>query len=382
MPLFDLPAQNDPLEAELKAAFERVLHSSQFILGDEVEQFEERMAETLGVKHAIGVSSGTDALLLALMTLGIGPGDEVLCPAFTFFATAGSIARTGATPVFCDVCPVCFNLNPNDAAQRITKNTKAIIPVHLFGQSAAMDPLLDIARAHGLRVIEDCAQSLGATYKNRQVGSLGDFAAHSFFPTKNLGGFGDGGLLATDDDALAAEARIRRVHGAQSKNHHAVLGGNFRLDALQASLLNVKLPHLAEHITGRRAAAECYAAVLGSRMDLAVDCCASSDFAGQDPTGLVLPAESRERGHTWNLYTLRVPAAKRDAVVECLRADHIQVGIYYPEPLHRQPCFNNDAPELPIAEHLAEQVLSLPLSPDENLPARVWLCLTESVGAV
>lgn len=384
MPLFDLLVQNAPLEAELKESFERVLHSSQFILGDEVEQFEARMSQTLEVKHAIGVSSGTDALLLALMTLGIGPGDEVLCPAFTFFATAGSIARVGATPVFCDVCPVCFNLNPHDAEKRITKNTKAIIPVHLFGQAAAMDPLLDLARAHNLRVIEDCAQALGATYKDRPVGTMGDFAAHSFFPTKNLGGFGDGGLLATNDDDLAAEARTRRVHGARNKNHHEVLGGNFRLDAMQAALLSVKLPHLDAHIASRRTAAEGCAAVLGSGMALETDrgpCCSSTAFFGMDPTVPMLPVESRDRCHTWNLYTLRLPVSRRNALATRLRAENIQTGIYYPEPLHRQPCFNTARSKLPIAEHLVDQVLSLPLSLDDTFPARVRLCLMESVGA-
>ena len=381
--LFDLPAQNGPLEAELKDAFWRVLHSSQFILGDEVEQFEARMAQILEVKHAIGVSSGTDALLLALMTLRIGPGDEVLCPAFTFFATAGSIARTGATPVFCDVCPVCFNLNPHDAESRITKKTKAILPVHLFGQAAAMGPLLDLARAHDLHVIEDCAQALGATYHDKQVGTFGDFAAHSFFPTKNLGGFGDGGLLATNDDVLAAEARARRVHGARGKNHHEYIGGNFRLDALQAALLNVKIPHLATHLAHRSVAAEGYATVLGAGMALETDpgpCCKSTAFFGLEPTVPMLPVESPGRGHTWNLYTLRVAAAQREALVERLCQDNIQAGVYYPEPLHRQPCLKNDALTLPVAEHLARQVISLPLSTDETLPARVRLCLMETVG--
>ena len=215
--LLDLKAQNRALEPELQAAFERVLRSGHFILGPEVEQFEAALAAFTGAKHALGVSSGTDAILLALMALGLGPGDEVLCPTFTFFATAGCIARVGARPVFVDSCPVCFNLDLRDAARRITPRTKALLPVHLFGQAADMDGVLELAQAHGLRVIEDAAQSLGATYRGRQAGTIGDCGTLSFFPTKNLGALGDAGALVTNDSALFERARILRMHGMEPK---------------------------------------------------------------------------------------------------------------------------------------------------------------------
>ena len=256
--LLDLKAQNGALEPELQEAFLRVLRSGHFILGPEVERFERALAEFTGAKHALGVSSGTDAILLALMALGIGPGDEVLCPSFTFFATAGCVARVGATPVFVDSCPVCFNLDVRDAARRITPRTKAIIPVHLFGQAAEMDGVLALARQHGLRVIEDAAQALGATYRGKQVGTLGDFGTISFYPSKNLGALGDAGALLTNDTALFERARILRTHGMDPKYYHRVVGGNFRLDALQAAMLSVKLPHFNGYTVARRRNAALY----------------------------------------------------------------------------------------------------------------------------
>src|SRR5713226_740197 len=229
VPLLDLKQQNAPLAAELRAAFERVLASGQFILGPEVEELERRTAAMLEIKYAIGVSSGTDAILLALMALGIGPGDEVICPSFTFFATAGCIARVGAKPVFADSCSVCFNLDVEDAARRITPRTKAIIPVHLFGQPAEMEGVVNLAEAHGLAVIEDAAQALGAAYRGRRVVSIGTIGTCSFYPSKNLGGFAEGGLLVTSDDALAERVRLMRTHGAEQKYFHKMVGGNFRL---------------------------------------------------------------------------------------------------------------------------------------------------------
>ena len=227
VPLLDVNAQNLPLESELTAAFRRVLHSGTFILGPEVDAFEDEIASMLGVRHAIGVSSGTDAILLALMALDIKPGDEVLCPTYTFFATAGCIARIGAIPVFVDSCPVCFNLSVPDARRKVTSKTRAIIPVHLFGQSAEMDAVMGLAGEHGIRVIEDGAQALGAKYRGRACGTIGDFGTFSFFPSKNLGGFGDGGMLVCNDDDLAGKARILRVHGSKPKNIHKFIGGNF-----------------------------------------------------------------------------------------------------------------------------------------------------------
>src|SRR5476651_1763621 len=281
--LLDLKAQNQALEPELQEAFLRVLRSGHFILGPEVDRFERALAEFTGAKFALGVSSGTDAILLALMALGIGPGDEVLCPSFTFFATAGCVARVGAKPVFVDSCPVSFNLDVSDAARRITPRTKAIMPVHLFGQAAEMNGVLELARQHSLRVIEDAAQAMGATYRGKQVGTLGDFGTISFFPTKNLGALGDAGALLTNDTALFERAKILRMHGMEPKYHHQVVGGNFRLDALQAAMLSVKLPHFDGYTAGRRRNAALYTERLsklpGVEIAQTQDCGCASAFA-------------------------------------------------------------------------------------------------------
>ena len=248
VPLLDVNAQNLPLEEELTATFTRVLRSGRFIMGPEVEALEAEVAEFVGARHGIGVASGTDAILVALMALDIGPGDEVLCPTFTFFATAGCISRTGAVPVFVDACPVCFNMDVGDAARKVTERTKAVIPVHLFGQSAEMDAVIALAGEHGLYVIEDGAQAIGSRYKGHGCGTIGEFGTYSFFPSKNLGGFGDGGMVVCNDDALAERARILRMHGSRPKYFHREVGGNFRLDPLQAALLRAKLGHLPVYI--------------------------------------------------------------------------------------------------------------------------------------
>jgi len=374
VPLLDLNAQNHALAPELKAAFERVFGHGRFILGEEVAAFEDACAQELGVKHAIGVSSGTDALLLALMTLGVGPGDEVVCPSFSFFATAGSIARVGARPVFADICPRCFNLDPESAAERITPQTKAIMPVHLFGQAAAMEPLLALARAHHLRVIEDAAQAFGATRNGQTAGGFGDFGCFSFFPTKNLGGLGDGGLLTTNDDALAEQARVLRVHGAAPKYHHAAIGGNFRLDALQAALLAVKLPHHRHYREARAANARRYLAALGEFEQGANPECAAcgAESSGDRPSGpLILPRELPPNRHIWNQFTLRLPAAPgcdpapREALRLSLAERGVAAEIYYPAPLNRQPCFAASQPHpCPVAERIAGEVLSIPVYPE------------------
>lgn len=376
VPLLSLDQQNQALAAELKAAFERVLNSGRFILGPEVESFEKETAEVVGVRHAIGVSSGTDALLAALMTLGIGPGDEVICPTFTFFATAGSVARTGAKPVFVDSCPVCFNLSLKDTAAAITSKTKAIIPVHLFGQAAEMDGIMDLAREHQLAVIEDAAQSLGARYRDQPVGSIGTFGAFSFFPSKNLGGFGDGGLLTTNDDDLAARARAIRAHGASRKYYNEVVGGNFRLDALQAALLRVKLPHLESYANARIANAAYYQKEL-SRLPGVVqadpddcDCPVSSKEKSSSDGGatLVLPVAYPHLHHIWNQYTLRVVTpGGRDRLQKFLQEHDIGCEIYYPRPMHIQECFTRGGQpdrRLPVAEGLAEECLSIPVYPE------------------
>jgi dTDP-4-amino-4,6-dideoxygalactose transaminase len=347
VPLLDLKQQHTALAAELKAAFARVLESGQFILGREVTDFEQSAATLTHTKHAIGVSSGTDAILLALMALNIGPGDEVLCPSFTFFATAGCVSRIGATPVFVDSDPDSFNLNLADAARRITPKTKAIMPVHLFGQMANMNAVRDLARAHHLYVIEDAAQALGAQFENQPAGSLAHFGTFSFFPTKNLGALGDAGLLVTNNDDLAAKARLLRNHGAEQQYFHKLIGGNFRLDGLQAAFLNVKLPHLASYTARRRHNAAYYNSALQG-------------------SGLTLPAEQPNHFHIWNQYTIRVSGNRRDALRQFLTERHIATAIYYPVPLHKQQCFANVAAgaSLPVSEQLARECLSLPIYPE------------------
>lgn len=377
VPLLDLNAQNLPLEAELTAAFTRVLRSGIFIMGPEVTALENEIATMVGVPHAIGVSSGTDALLLALMALGIGPGDEVLVPTFTFFATAGCVSRTGATPVFVDACPVCFNIDTTDAARKVTARTRAIVPVHLFGQSADMDAVMALAAAHGLRVVEDAAQSIGARYKDRASGTIGDFGSYSFFPSKNLGGFGDGGLLVTRDDALADRARLLRTHGSRPKYFHSLIGGNFRLDPLQAALLRVKLPHYPTYTRARQANAAAYTAALSALPGVvAADpahckCLAAHDQATAGAS-MILPVAYPHNEHIWNQYTVRLPRpGARDALQAHLKKEGIGCEIYYPRTMDRQVCFA-DTPEssrrgCEVAHRLAEESLSLPIYPE--LPA-------------
>ena len=375
VPLLDLKPQNVALESEFKSAFERVLRSGHYILGPEIQNFERSIAEYLGSRHAISVSSGTDAILLALMTLGIGPGDEVICPSFTFFATAGCVARTGATPIFADSCPVCFNIDPADAAKRVTSRTKAIIPVHLFGQAAAMDRILKIAKEHHLYVIEDAAQALGAKFQDRSAGTLGAFSAFSFFPSKNLGCLGDGGLLVTDDDSLAEHARLLRTHGAKPKYYHKFVGANFRMDALTAALLAVKLSHLDSYAASRSVNASIYTERFGKLPGVALSSlpkcpCSNSSVepeAGSTATQIRLPIEIEGRHHVWNQYTLRVSGGRRDQLREFLTHRKIGSEIYYPVPMHRQECFSASVPRglnLPVADRLANECLSIPVFPE------------------
>ena len=382
VPLLDLKAQNETLAPRLREAFERVLASGQFILGPEMQEFERRTAQVSGTRHAIGVSSGTDAILLALMALDIRPGDEVLCPSFTFFATAGCIARLGAIPVFVDSCPVCFNIDVTDACKRITARTKAMIPVHLFGQCASMDAVMELARQHRLHVIEDAAQSFGAGFCGKPAGSMGTFGTYSFFPSKNLGGFGDAGLLATSDDALAERARLLRTHGAKPKYFHKMVGGNFRMDPLQAALLGVKLDHLGEYSRNRQRNAAYYeerlSALAGvTRPDAGACVCqtpgAEPDWV-RDGVRILLPATRPGSTHIWNQYTIRVLAKEangtgnqRDKLRDHLMARGIGSEIYYPRPMHLQECFARPGftqPALPVAERLAAECLSIPIYPE------------------
>ncbi len=392
VPLLDVNAQNLPLEADLTAAFTRVLRHGQFILGKEVDQFEAEASKFLGVKHALGVSSGTDALVLALMALEIKPGDEVLCPAFTFFATAGSVARLGAVPVFVDVCPVCFNLDVNDARAKITSRTRAIMPVHLFGQCADMNPILALAAEHGLRVIEDAAQSFGASYHGKQSGTLGDFGAYSFFPSKNLGGLGDAGLLVTNDDKLADFAKILRVHGSQPKYYHHYIGANFRIDALQAALLSVKLRHYAGYTAARQANAAYYTSKLsalpGVKLADPAHCkCAAAQSEVLSSAKIILPVAYAHNTHIWNQFTLRViGAGQRDALREHLVAKKIGCEVYYPVTLDQQKCFA-DLPAhslsgCEVSHTLAAEVLNIPIYPELSLAQKdeVIAAITEFVA--
>jgi len=361
VPLLDLGPQNRALEAELRAAFERVMGSNMFILGPEMDAFEKDCASALGVKHAIGVSSGTDALLLALMALGVGKGDEVLLPAFTFFATAGSVVRLGAEPVWCDVDPHTYNLDLADAARKIGPRCKAIMPVHLFGQSMDMTAVTAFAKAHKLFVIEDAAQSMGARWHGKPTMAWGEFGATSFFPSKNLGGFGDSGLVTTSDDSLAERARILRVHGMQPKYYHKLVGANFRMDPLQAAMLRAKLPHLPSYNCARAGNAIFYHHTLLGKPGVA------ENVAGVDGDAKILLPKDFSGEGIWNQFTLRVLNAKRDALKAFLADRKIGSEVYYPLTLDRQECFRGigrGTEGLGVSHRLSEEVLSIPIFPE------------------
>jgi dTDP-4-amino-4,6-dideoxygalactose transaminase len=346
VPLLDLGAQHAPLRAAFDAAFLRVLDSGHFILGPELDALERELCAYLQVPHALGVSSGTDALLASLMALGIGPGDEVITTPFSFFATAGCIARLGARPVFADIDPATFNLDPAQVEARITPRTRAVIVVHLFGRPCEMRPFLALAARHGFALLEDVAQALGANTDAGPVGSVGITGSFSFFPSKNLGALGDAGLITTTDAHMADTLRKIRAHGAEPKYHHLLLGGNFRLDAIQAALLRVKLPHVDDWTRGRRKNAAAYAAHFAA--------------AGLSPAQLTAPAPHPE--HVYHQYVVRTE--RREALRAGLDADGTGNAIYYPEPLHLQPCFANLGHvegDFPHAERACREVLALPI---------------------
>ena len=374
VPLLDVNAQNLPLEEELNAAFSRVLRSGRFIMGPEVEEFEKEVADFVGARHGIGVSSGTDAILVALMALDIGPGDEVLCPTFTFFATAGSISRLGATPVFVDACPVCFNIDVEDAARKMTERTKAIIPVHLFGQSAEMNEIMALAKEHGCHVVEDGAQAIGARYRGIGCGSMGDFGTFSFFPSKNLGGLGDGGMVVCNDESLAERARILRMHGSKPKYFHREVGGNFRLDPLQAALLRVKMEHYDRYSRARQANAAYYLKRLSALEGVesaspAHCCCAEAQAEALGAARIILPVCYEHNEHIWNQFTLRIRGSgERDLLRAHLTEREIGSEVYYPLTMDQQQCFAG-LPESSregneVAHQLAGEVLSIPVYPE------------------
>lgn len=344
--LLDLQAQYLPIRAEIRRAIDEVCDGQQLILGPYVEGFEQSLAAYCQTKHAIGVSSGTDALLCSLMAMGIKAGDEVICPSFTFFATAGSIARLGARPVFVDIEPGTFNINPQLIGAKITPRTHAIMPVHLFGQVAEMEPINQLAQKHGLRVIEDAAQAIGAKRHGKPACSWGFAGCLSFYPTKNLGAFGDAGAICTDDDAFAHTCRKLRVHGSGHTYHHEMVGGMFRMAAIQAAVLSVKLKHLDRWHEARRRNAAIYDAA----------------FAG---TPVRPPQIAKGNWSIYNQYVIRVGA--RDRVQQALADKGIGTAVYYPLPLHLQPCFADlgyREGDLPETERACRQVLSLPVHPE------------------
>ena len=346
VPFVDLKQQYTSIKSEVDAAIARVIENTSFILGPEVRAFEAAFAEYVGARACIAVNSGTAALQLALMAAGIGAGDDVIVPSFTFFATAEAVSVLGATPVFVDVDPVSYTVTAAAIERAITPRTRALIPVHLYGQAADLDPILDLAKKHHLHVIEDAAQAHGAEYKRKRVGPLGRAGCFSFYPSKNLGAYGEAGAVVTNDEELAKRLRLWRDHGSTSKYAHAIVGYNFRMEEIQAAVLNVKLRHLNDWNDARRARAATYNASLSS-------------------AGLVLPEEMDYARHVYHVYA--VQSQNRDDLQKRLTAAGVQTGVHYPIPIHLQPAYASlgyKGGELPVTENLAERVLSLPMFPE------------------
>jgi dTDP-4-amino-4,6-dideoxygalactose transaminase len=393
IPLLDLKTQYAPIREEIRAAIDRVADAQHFIGGPEVEGLEREIAEYSQCQYGIGVTSGTDALLVALMAIDIQPGDEVITTPYSFFATAGSIYRLGAVPVFVDISLSDYNIRPDRIEAAITDRTRAIIPVHLYGQMADMDPIMEIARRRNLVVIEDAAQAIGSEYKGRRAGSIGHFGCFSFFPSKNLGGFGDGGMITTHDAGLAHRAKLLRNHGAEPKYYHKRIGGNFRLDALQAAILRVKLQYLDGWTAGRQRNAERYrrlfaeAGLTGDDRPSTIDHGPSSIVHGLP--SVVLPSEEPARRHIYNQFVVRCEASpgstsRRDAVIAALKGRKIGCEIYYPVPLHLQECFaalGYKPGDLPASEQAARETLALPIYPEltEAMQAAVVDAVAEAL---
>jgi dTDP-4-amino-4,6-dideoxygalactose transaminase len=350
VPLLDLKAQYQTIRDEVLSVTKDLFETQLFILGKNVEKLEEEIADYCRVKYAVGVSSGTDALLIALMAAGIGPGDEVITSPYTFFATVGSIVRVGATPVFVDIEEDTYNIDPMAIGDNITNRTRAIIPVHLYGQCCDMEPILELARARDIVVIEDAAQAIGAEYEDRRAGCMGEMGCFSFFPSKNLGAFGDGGVVTTSSDTLREKLKIMRVHGSHPKYYHKVIGGNFRLDALQAAVVLVKLPYLDQWTAGRQANARDYRQLFQKE--------------GLDSI-IKLPVEKEGR-HIYNQFVISVPS-QRDELRQFLNEAGIGTEVYYPVPMHLQPCFaglDGKEGDFPVAEGAAQRTLALPIYPE------------------
>lgn len=347
IPMVDLKTQYNSLRAEMDEALHKVFENTQFILGPNVQTLEQEIAAHLGVRHALSCASGTDALHLAIRAAGIGPGDEVITPTFTFIATAEAIRYVGATPVFVDIDPRTFNIDPQQVANAITGKTRALLPVHLFGQPADMPALMDIAKQHKLLMIEDCAQSYGAKIKETATGAIGLAGCHSFFPSKNLGCYGDGGLVTTNDDALAEKIRVLRNHGSKVRYHHDVIGYNSRLDEIQAAILRVKLRHIDEYNTNRYRVAQ--------------------EYSKQLKNVVITPHEDGIGNHVYHQYTILSP--RRDAIMQALAEKQIASAIYYPIPLHKQKAFGTEYANisLPVSEQVASECLSLPIYPELSM---------------
>jgi dTDP-4-amino-4,6-dideoxygalactose transaminase len=348
----DVRGQYHQLKDEIDAAVLAVLASGQVILGPEVAAFEREAAAFCGAAHAVGCTSGTDAIVLALHALGIGPGDEVIVPPFTFFASASMVCRLGATPVFADIDPVTFNIDPREINNKVTPRTRAVMPVHLFGQCCDMEPIWRIAERHQLYVVEDAAQSFGSEYQGKRCGTLGAIATFSFYPTKNLGAFGDAGMVTTNDADWAKKLQFLRVHGSEVKYYHKYLGYNMRLDAIHAAMMRVKLRHVPRWLSMREAAARRYDELIEAK---------------QLHGFLQRPATRPDRRHTFNQYVVRVPSIHRDPLVKYLKESGIGVEVYYPLCLHQQECFAHlgyRAGDFPVAEEAARTVLAMPMFPE------------------
>ncbi|WP_221566984.1 DegT/DnrJ/EryC1/StrS aminotransferase family protein [Alkalihalobacillus sp. TS-13] len=349
VPMLDLSEQYFNLKQEINAALEEVMSSSRFILGDNVKKLETDIASYSNVKHGVGVANGSDALHISLLGCGVEAGDEVICPAFTFFATAGAIARIGAIPVFVDIDPKTYNIDPEKIEEAVTEKTKAIIPVHLYGQMADMDAIVEIAEKHDLAIVEDAAQAIGSEYKGKKPGELGTTACYSFFPTKNLGAYGDAGMVVSNNDEIAETMRVIRVHGSKPKYYHHILGYNSRLDELQAAILNVKFPHLDEWSSLRKKHAETYTKLLKENVGEKV----------------VTPFIEEHNNHIFHQYTTRVE--NRDDLQKFLKENGVSSMIYYPKALHLQPVFSElgyKEGDLPETEKACDEVLSLPMFPE------------------
>ncbi len=379
IPLLNLRAQYITIRQEIRDAIDRVADSQKFILGPEVEGLESDVASYSQCDFGIGVSSGSDALLVCLMAFGIKPGDEVITTSYTFFATAGAVARLGAVPVFVDIDPFTYNINPSAIEPAITEKTRAVIPVHLFGQMADMDPIMDVARRHNLYVLEDAAQAIGSEYKGRRAGSIGDFGCFSFFPSKNLGAFGDGGMVTTSNPELADRIRLFRNHGYRPKYYNKVVGGNFRLDAIQAAVLRVKLKYLDRWTEARQRNASTYRRLFAQAgLNVALDSlqCMQENCQGvsydnmiscelTSVPGIVLPLESGKGRHIYNQFVIRI--RERNRLLAYLKDCRIGAEIYYPVPMHLQECFADlgcKAGDFPASECAANETLALPIYPE------------------